>query len=113
MAKPLFLTFSLFFLLLTSCGEVEYSDKTPRDGDSVMVEVIDFPDVSLEDLDERVERRRAAGDTVAREPGVMERTIRKKIQGYELEIDEAETFETKRFAFSEATKVFYNAAGDV
>ena len=40
---------------------------------------------------------------------VLQRMLVADIAGYKLQINEANTFSTKAFTFSEATKVFYNA----
>lgn len=99
--------------LITACGGTEVDQKNilvPDTEDGAPEKPL--PNIELEQLTEWTEIRSQAGDTFAKPPAVMERAILPQISGYKLEINEAETFETKRFTFSEATKVFYNEAGD-
>lgn len=101
-------------LLLTAwgCGGGDFGQvETPKDK-ALSFEPDTSRSISLERLEEWRDKRAAAGDTFAVAPGVLDAALTKSIPGYELEIDEAETFETQSFTFSEATKVFYDAKGD-
>ena len=68
--------------------------------------------IPLESFSEVWERRVANGDTVAISHDILKKCITSTIDGYVLESDQATTFTTQNFTFSEASKVFYNQEED-
>lgn len=100
-------------LCLGGCGDAsEEQLQAPEfepDGYPIKVEA---PDTSRKkdtaDFEQFVEERKQSGDTVAIPHQRLANMLPNLIPGYELDIDKAATFETNRFTFSEATRVFYN-----
>ena len=75
----------------------------PDAPEEIVLEEKDFADFEAE-----VERRRAAADTIAVNHDSLALIIPDSMPGYIKDVDKATTFETKRFVFSEAIRVFYD-----
>ena len=59
-----------------------------------------------------VEARQKSGDTIAISHEILQNALTSEIGGYVLESNQASTFTTQNFTFSEASKVFYNKKED-
>lgn len=102
-------TLVLSFLLF-SCGaseiekvEVPFSQKETYEPDTTGK----LPLAAFEEI--RTQRLKS-GDTIAISHEVLEKVLTSSISDYTLESDQASTFATQNFTFSEASKVFYNAS---
>jgi hypothetical protein len=96
---------SVFF---PACGGDGKDVKVPRQEIDMPV-----PDTSglkgFEGFDAAVADRENAGDTIAIDHKLLQALLTDTIPGHDLEINKSSTFKTNDFAFSEATKVFYNS----
>jgi hypothetical protein len=95
-------------LVWAGCGDAsveqlnipEFTPKIEQADTSNQKESVDF--------EQFVADRKQRGDTIAIPHERLAAMLPDIIPGYQLDIDKAATFETNRFTFSEATRVFYN-----
>lgn len=99
----------LFLAALWSCGGGDSSNlEEPGFYDSIPVKdtSLRFDASAFEDL---IKKREARGDTVPRKHVQLRAILPDSLPGFKPDINEGGTFQTKDFAFSEATRVFYDA----
>ena len=99
-------------LILVGCGASEVEKVDDPNDTLVTYEPDTTGMIPLESFSEVRDRRVASGDTVAISHKILQKCITGEIDGYILESDQATTFTTQNFTFSEASKVFYNQEED-
>lgn len=98
--------------LLVSCKNDSHLDASGLKIPHYEVGSDTFKAPDLSGFRARVSERFAIGDTVPVSREKLEKLLPEEIEGYTLEIREGGKFNTKEYAFSEATYVFYNEGNE-
>lgn len=97
-----------FIFVIAGCGDASVEQINTTDAGIIIEEPDTAHQKDTADFETFIAERKQRGDTVAIPHQRLADMLPDFIPGYELDVDKAATFETNRFTFSEATRVFYN-----